>query len=275
MTKRPAAVRLVLALGLATIALWTFPAVSQTKKYLPQPLKASSLMGMRVEDTDGHKIGTIRNLVLDTRSGTLRYAVIASGGVFGVDATLKLAPANAMSAATTKRATLAVNATTTQWNRAPVFKRSKLDALAEPGAAQEVSRHFEPAPSHAGQSLSVTGNESGEHEPKPDLKFASDLMGMHVVNAQQERIGDVLNLLVGFARSRPAFAIISSGRFFHHGPQFAVPLNALSATGSNRQLMLNVDTAALQNAPAFNQQVWNSSLTNASPQVYSYQKPED
>jgi sporulation protein YlmC with PRC-barrel domain len=274
MLKRPAAVKILIGLSLAL--LWAPPAHAQGKLVSP-PLKARQLNGMKVENSDGQKVGTVRNLVLDVKSGRLRYVVIGSGGFFGVRANLKLAPARAMTTATAKRQTLAVNATSTQWSHAPVFKSSDLVSLADPNHAREIARNFEMASTGVSSpntnSVSTTARGISTNSPVPELKFASDLIGMRVVNQKQEKIGEVLDLLVCFGEPRPAFAIISSGRLFHREHRYAVPLTALTSSSGDSKLTLDADAATLQQAPPFNQQVWDAGANNG--QIFRYSTPED
>ena len=280
MSKRPSAMKCLFVLSLGAVLVWAAMAQAQTNPVF-LPLKAHQLMGMRVENLDGQKVGTVRNLVLDIKTGKVKYAVIGSGGFLGARSTLKLAPAQAMSAATTKRETLAVNATTLQWNNVPAFKLSSLASLAEANNASEISRHFKKPQTKAlttpKNSLSITGGQTGQQmkAPEPELQFASDLVGMRVVNQKQEKIGEVSDLLVGFDNARPAFAIISSGRLFHRQNQYAVPLSALSASGKDHQLTLNADMPALQQAPPFDQRAWEASSKNTLSQIYQYSSPED
>jgi len=95
------------------------------------------------------------------------------------------------------------------------------------------------------------------------------------VNEKQEKIGEVSDLLVRLGPPRPAFVILSSGRLFHRGHEFAVPLSALSRSRSESRLTLNADDARLQQAPIFNQQAWESGGTNGANQVYLYSKAEE
>lgn len=236
------------------------------------PLKAAQLMGVKAEDTDGVTIGMVRNLIVDTRSGQLKYAVIASGGLMGFRSTLRLAPAQIMSAATTKRETLSVNATLDHWRRAPVFKSSELALLAQPGRAQEIARYFGQSETHmAGATnppFSATGSGASQQQTQ-SLKFASDLIGRTVVNRQHQKIGEVMDLLVSFGQPRPVFAIVSTGKLLQRGHQYAIPLAALSPTG--KRLMLNADSATFEQAPPFTQQVWDANPADTQG-IYSYSK---
>ena len=47
-------------------------------------LKASDLIGMKVEGTDGKKLGDIKDLVVDPMDGDIDYAVLDYGGFLGV-----------------------------------------------------------------------------------------------------------------------------------------------------------------------------------------------
>ena len=46
-------------------------------------IKSQTIVGMRVVDEKGHKVGTIREVFLDQRTGTIRFAVLEAGGLFG------------------------------------------------------------------------------------------------------------------------------------------------------------------------------------------------
>lgn len=47
-------------------------------------LKASELLGMKVQGTDGKSLGSIRDLVIDPEEGGIDYAVLDFGGFAGI-----------------------------------------------------------------------------------------------------------------------------------------------------------------------------------------------
>ena len=47
-------------------------------------LKASNLIGAKVQDTEGKKLGTIKDLVIDPLEGDIGYAVLDFGGFLGL-----------------------------------------------------------------------------------------------------------------------------------------------------------------------------------------------
>jgi len=274
MLKRHAEVVIVVIALLSAALISDHTAIAGTNSFSP-PLRSRHLEGMKVEDSDGQKAGIVHNLVLDMNTGNLRYMVIGYGGFFGVHVTLKLAPTQLISAATTKSQTLAINATTMQWRNAPAFKYSSLTALAEQDRSGEISRHFQSSAKSAVNrsevSLSKTGRDRSFDTYPMQLKFASDLIGLRVVNQKREKMGEVVDLLVSFGEPRPAFAIISTGRLFDHQRQYAVPLQTLSL--SKNELTWNVDAAALQSAPHFDEAAWEA--RGGDGRVYGYSTSAD
>lgn len=254
-------------LMLIALSMIGAPFVRAQAGHFSPPLRAEQLMGLKVEDTDGQRIGSVRNLILDARTGGLKYAVIASGGFLGVRSTLRLAPAQIISAATTKRQTLAINATMHEWLNAPAFKSSQLASLSEPDQAREIASFFA-----ASRSLSQTSSDEQTNTQPQTLKFASDFIGQRVVNPKQQRIGEVLDLLISFGRPHPAFAIISTGKFFREGHHYyVIPLSALTKDNP-RKLRANVDSSALETAPPFTEQVWNMPNLSDSLAIYRYSR---
>ncbi len=235
---------------------------------------------MKMENQDGNKIGTLNNLILDTRTGKVKYAVISSGGFMGVRSTLKLAPTQIISTGTILRDTLAVNTTTPRWNLAPVFKASQIEMLANPARELEISNYFKQPETRIVDSqtrpLPATGAIAGSKTAaqRETLKLASDLIGLRVVNLKQEKVGDVVDLLVCFSQSRPTFAVISSGRFARQKHRFAVPLTALIATDSKNTVVVNADSETLEQAPLFTLKVWESQGAKASGRFYNYPDTE-
>lgn len=233
------------------------------------PIKATQLTGLKVEDTDGQKVGTVRNLIIDMQTSRVKFAVIASGGFAGIHSTLKLAPAQIMSAATTKRETLSINATLGQWKGAPAFSRSQLASFAEPKAAERITLYF----IKTGTRIPSTSQSPSQNDDAPTntLKFATDLIGRTVVDREHQKVGEVVDLLVGFNQTHAAFAIVSTGKLFVRGREYAISLRKLNRAEGSSRLILDPNTTILQTAPPFTQQVWESKDL-VGPAVFSYSK---
>ncbi len=280
MSNRSAARRIFLPFFFFLFALSSFTVPAQTKS-IPAPLKADRLMGMKVENQDGHKIGTLSNLILDTRTGRVKYAVISSGGFMGARATLRLAPAAFISTGTILRDTLAVNTTTPRWNLAPAFKASQMETLGTSTRESEITAYFKQPEIRTADTQSKPLPPTGAMDnnkiatQRESLKFASDLIGLRVVNLKQEKVGNVVDLLVCFKQSHPAFAIISSGRFARQKHRFAVPLTSLITTDSKNTVVVNANSDTLEQAPLFSLEVWDSHGTGTSARFYHYPESEN
>lgn len=64
-----------------TMSVETLPTYAKDQSGV---LKASELMKMKVEGTDGKSLGHIRDLVIDPEDGDVDYAVLDFGGIVGI-----------------------------------------------------------------------------------------------------------------------------------------------------------------------------------------------
>lgn len=62
----------------------------------PQQLSATTLIGDAIVNPAGEKLGDLKDIVLDTATGEIVYAVMASGGVLGMGEKLFAVPWNAL-----------------------------------------------------------------------------------------------------------------------------------------------------------------------------------
>ncbi len=103
-------------------------------------------------------------------------------------------------------------------------------------------------------------NESLSMIPEARLgqvQKASKLMGMSVKNLQDEKLGDVDNLLVDLAAGRVVSVIVSAGGFLGMGDELsAVPPTALRFTPERDGLQLDVSKEMLGKAPHFKADQW-------------------
>jgi len=97
---------------------------------------------------------------------------------------------------------------------------------------------------------------------------ASSLIGMDVRNSQNEKLGDIKDLVVDLHSGKVAYVVLSVGGFLGIGDKLvAIPPNAFMSA-EQEKLVLNADKAKLQNAPSFaktswpelNSPTWNSDL---------------
>ena len=69
------------ALVVTLVTAFSLPAQARDESGV---LKASNLIGMNVQGTDGKKLGQIKDLVIDPEEGGIDYAVLEFGGFAGI-----------------------------------------------------------------------------------------------------------------------------------------------------------------------------------------------
>lgn len=104
--------------------LFLFTLSFQTEARDNSVLKASHLMGMKVEGTDGKKVGKIRDLVIDPEEGSIDYAVLDFGGILGIGDKYFAVPWDAFEWTADKRK-LVLDVTKKDLKQAPGFDKNK------------------------------------------------------------------------------------------------------------------------------------------------------
>jgi sporulation protein YlmC with PRC-barrel domain len=99
--------------------------------------------------------------------------------------------------------------------------------------------------------------DSDSQGPGPALMGADTLIGDSVVNAQEEDLGDIKEIMLDMRTGQVAYAVLSFGGFLGMGEKlFAVPWQALHLDTVNKRFVLDVDKQRLQNAPGFDPDRW-------------------
>jgi len=97
---------------------------------------------------------------------------------------------------------------------------------------------------------------------------ASNLIGMDVRNQQNEKLGDIKDLVVDLHTGKIAYAVLSVGGFLGIGDKYiAVPPNEFALAPDGKTLVLNADKAKIEGAPGFAKNDWpdlNSWNTHSS-----------
>ena len=92
-------------------------------------LKGSELIGMKVEGTDGKKLGTIKDLVINPIDGDVDYAVLDYGGFLGVNDKYFAVPWEALKISDDRKKAL-LDVTKQDLKRAPGFDKKQWPDLA-------------------------------------------------------------------------------------------------------------------------------------------------
>ncbi len=115
-------------------------------------------------------------------------------------------------------------------------------------------------------------NASAEFPSSSQIRRASHLLGAGVHNQQNEKLGDIKDLMVDLPSGRVPFAVLSSGGLLGVGDQLvAVPVSSFAQSTDDRTLVLNMDKQRLQSAPSFARNNWpDMNDPTWSSRVYSF-----
>ena len=93
--------------------------------------------------------------------------------------------------------------------------------------------------------------------PGPALMGADTLIGDSVVNAAEEDLGDIKEIMLDMQTGQVAYAVLAFGGFLGLGEKlFAVPWQALHLDTVNKRMVLNVEKERLKNAPGSDKDAW-------------------
>jgi hypothetical protein len=88
---------------------------------------------------------------------------------------------------------------------------------------------------------------------------ADTLLGNDVYNKDGEDLGDINEFMVDMASGKVVYAVLSYGGMMGMGNKlFAVPWAALALDTENKRFTLDVQKAALVDAPGFDKDRWPS-----------------
>lgn len=100
------------------------------------------VVGKSVENVDGEKLGTIKDLILQRQTRQIQYVVVRSHGLIGRRRAV-LVPVFAIALTTAKAGIASVDVSKQQWKRAPEFRKGSLALLGKPEQARFIARFYE------------------------------------------------------------------------------------------------------------------------------------
>lgn len=130
----------------ATVEMHSGPGKGQ-----PTLLSAGTITGDEIRNLQDEKLGTIQDLMLDTQNGTIRYAVLSSGGFLGMGDRLFAIP---WSALTLDRANkcFTLDVDTDRLKDAPGFDKDNWPSWSDPTWSASVDSYYRathPGTTHA------------------------------------------------------------------------------------------------------------------------------
>ena len=153
-----------------------------TREKIRAANKASGLIGMEVRNSQGEKLGEIKDLVLDVNSGKVSYAVLAVGGFLGIGEKLIALPPSALKAAQ-DQSHLTLDADKSRIQAAPGFAATAWPSLEDP----EFNRFWK-ADATGGAAGSEIRRESESTEVDLDVNKDRKLKGKVDLDGDGDKI---------------------------------------------------------------------------------------
>ncbi|MEO5831692.1 MAG: PRC-barrel domain-containing protein [Rhodanobacter sp.] len=107
----------------------------------PRFLSASTLSGDAIKNRQGESLGDLKDIMIDTSSGKVAYAVLSFGGVLGMGDKLFAVPWESL-AVDGENKCLVLNASKERLKEAPGFDKEHWPNFAEPAFADRLRGYY-------------------------------------------------------------------------------------------------------------------------------------
>jgi len=243
--------------------------------------RASEIHGMAVYNAADKELGTIKDIVIDVRTGEVRYAALSYGGVLGIGDKLFAVPWYAFEHrhnTSSGKHNLVFNVDEQTLKNAPGFDKNSWPNFGDEKFRDELEKHYGKYRNNrdgaannrdgganvqvraGGVAVDVNGNRpaGGANDI---TKRSSEIIGMKVRNPANKDLGSVNDLMIDMNAGKVRYAALSYGGFLGLGNKlFAVPWTSFGfqqdANSKAHHLTLAVDEEQLKNAPGYDKDKW-------------------
>jgi len=115
-------------------------------------------------------------------------------------------------------------------------------------------------------------NHEGKHANTP-LRYltASSIIGDKVYNLQNEKLGEIKDIMIDIVVGKIEYFVIECGGFLGMGEKFfAIPFRLLEVNEEEQAYTLNQSKATLEKAPGFDKDHWPETNSHAMQETYTY-----
>lgn len=208
-----------------------------------QAMRASKLIGMKVNGAQGKDVGEIKDLIVNVNTGDVRYALLEFDPGFFKSEKLFAVPVKELKKDGDKDALRYLDASRQKMERAGVDKADWKKAVDNRRYVEGLDQNYGYKPV-AGTSRSFR---------------ASELIGKDVNSRAGKDIGDIKELVVDLNSSKISYAVLAFDPSWTAGEKlYAFPLTAFKMNKDKDDLMLDVDQSMIASMKAFDANKWSS-----------------
>jgi len=220
--------------------------------------KVGDLIGMEVVDSQGEKLGSVGEIAVDVESGQVLGVILSTGGFLGIGASETAVPPGAL-VHNAEEMHLRLDAGKEQLGGAPPFDSSKWSEAFKTVRLTETYTHFgRESDLDFVDETGQPGARSTIAESRLDgVQRASEVVGTDTTNLQNEKIGEIEEILIDLSAGRLVALVVSTGEFLGiEGELSAIPATAFRFSTDRESLQFDTNKAALQAAPHFRPNRW-------------------
>lgn len=204
--------------------------------------KPSNCIGMRVVNNRNEPLAKTEEFLVDLESGRIVEVILSRGGFLGYGVTMTAVPAEVLRYNAVEKV-LVLNVSKEKLNGAPGYDFSKWLEYSDAAHVSQVYRYY-------GATMPVT---SLRHVQK-----TNNLVGMPVQNLQEEKIGNVTNVVMDLSKGRVVSVVFSSGRYVGLGDELSsVPPTSFRLNPDRTVLQLDISKVTLSQVPHFKTDAWH------------------
>jgi sporulation protein YlmC with PRC-barrel domain len=249
------------------------PALHNDRAASMQLLRAKELIGKSVKNEEGKDIGTIQDIVVDSKQGRIAYAVLQFGGFLGFGEKQFAIPFGAFQEDATRK-NLILNVKKEKLEAARGFEKDKWPDMADETWARDLHKHYGYDAyweSRQGGNPKVEEKPGTPGTPGSDAKQTSrpefnrehfwvnrvsEILGKHVKNSADEDLGKVSDIMIDMKHGRIVYAVLTDGGTLGIDETLtAVPFAALQCQPEKKQFTLNSSKEALK-PYSFKESAW-------------------
>jgi sporulation protein YlmC with PRC-barrel domain len=242
-------------------------AVDQTHVAIARDFRTADIIGLAVKNNKHDDIGKIDDLVIDMKTGDVRYAAISYGGVAGIGSKLFAVPWQKMTfmfgepnKANSRHFMFDVNKE--QLENAPGFDSSHWPNVSDQQWTASVDKHYnlDRSANTAANNTTANADNNRQQTVAYETVFrASKIKSMEVRNDANEHLGSIDDLVIEVGKGHVKYLALSYGSWFTGGNKlFAVPLSSFTLKHDNNKtfFIVHVSQDSLKNAPGFDKSNW-------------------